>query len=367
MKRQLRLLMTTQIIDSDHPILGFAHTWVAKIAERIDELHVICRLVGRNSLPSNVRLYRLIQNTETSKLTKFIRFQKYAAPLLLMRQVDCVFVHQTEINALLAAPYAKPMGIPIVIFKAHGLSLRPSLRIATRLVDRVLTSEARAFPIETTKKLVIGQGIDIECFRKRKEAVLSQNIKKIISVGRYSPIKGYEVLIEACAILVSRGHLDFRFAIYGADHYQGCREYFDKLRYMIHRLRIEQFFELHGPIPYSAVAAIYESAYLVVHPSEAISLDKVVLEVMACERLVLTSTELFHSVLGENLSRDLMFEKNNAVELADKIEWAMSLSENTYLAITKELRQLVIESHSVDHLADRIVEVCNGLKVKLKD
>ncbi len=358
----MRLLMTTQVVDSDHPIQGFSHTWIRKLAQRIEGLHVVCLTVGKHDLPSNVRIYPIKASADASRASKFLRFQRYVAPLLLSRAVDGVFVQQTEINAILASPYAMLMHTPVVLFKAHGRSLRASLRLATSLASAVLTSEASAFPIDTPKKVVVGQGIDLDQFIPHERVFSEPRSRVVVAVGRYSQIKGYEVMIEACDILVNqRGIKDLVFRIYGADNYPGYENYRQKLEQMVRSRNLQGRFELHGPVPFSSVSALYSEADLIVHPSDTLSIDKVVLEAMASERVILCSTAPFRSVLGA-YSDDLMFAKGNPIDLAKKIEKVLSLPYHQYATIAKELREIVRQGHSVDNLADQIVKLFESLR-----
>lgn len=360
MSNLLRLLMTTQVIDSDHPILGFSTTWARKIAERVDKLHIVCLSSEKYNLPNNVSVHSLGKEKGASKLRKFLSFQKYVGPLLLRKEVDGVFVQQTEINAILAAPYAKIRNIPLVLFKAHSKSLKTSLRLANLLIDAAITSAPGAYPIDTHKKIVVGQGIDIEKFKLRQRVHAGQGTRRIIAIGRYAPIKGYEVLVETCNILRLRGERRCSFTIYGADNYRGYREYREKLNQMIRLYKLDDVFELKGPVPYSDIANIYDQAFLIVQPTDTDSLDKVVLEAMASERLALTSISSYRSVLGEHAEK-LVFNSSSAEDLADKIAWALSLSYTEYESMGQALRSIVVQGHSADHLADQIVDLFTNL------
>jgi glycosyltransferase involved in cell wall biosynthesis len=355
----LRLLMTSQAIDLDHPILAFSHSWAAELAGLVDKLYLVTLQLGRHSLPSNVEVFSLGKETGRGRLGRFLAFNQAVAPLALRGKIDGIFVQQTEINAILAAPYAKLCGIPLVIFKAHGRSLRPSLRIATRLVDAALTSEATAFPIDTPKKVVTGQGIDVDWFAPEATVPPTKEIRHVTSVGRYSPIKGYEVFIEAARILVhEKRRKDIRFSIYAAPDDPAYRT---KLETLVQASDLADFFTLRPPLTYSAMRDLYLESDVLVHPSNTESLDKVVLEAMACGRPVITSTSPYRSVLGR-YTDGLMFQKNRADELAGKIERLLALPAHEYRALGAALRQIVMQGHSLNRLADQIVGVFRRLK-----
>lgn len=55
----MRLLVVTQAVDKQDPVLGFFHRWLEEFAKHADQLIVICLREGTHSLPSNVRIYSL--------------------------------------------------------------------------------------------------------------------------------------------------------------------------------------------------------------------------------------------------------------------------------------------------------------------
>ena len=55
----MKLLIVTQAIDSEHPILGFFHRWVEEFAKHCEHVHVICLQAGKHSLPANVTVHSL--------------------------------------------------------------------------------------------------------------------------------------------------------------------------------------------------------------------------------------------------------------------------------------------------------------------
>lgn len=356
----MRLLMTTQVIDPDHPILGFSHTWASKLAERVEKLYIVALSVGKHSLPENVKVYSLGREHGVNKIGKFFLFQRYVAPLILGRKVDGVFVQQTEINAILAAPYAKLMGTPIIIFKAHSKSLRTSLKIANILIDRALTSTEVAYPLDTPKKMVTGQGIDTDFFSPSPDKK-ENNPRRVIAVGRLSPIKNYELQIEAINILVNqRGRKNISYHIYGAPDPES---YEKKMFEMVREYGITGYVHFEGATDFRNMPEIYKSCDVLIHSCDTESLDKVVLEAMACSKLAITSIQSYRSELKE-YSDLLISRPNDAVDLADKIEGILSLPKNEYDKLGNNLRGIVIRHHNIDHFADQVVGVFKNLVSK---
>ena len=349
----LRVLMITQKVDLDDDILGFTHTWVNKLAERVERLYVLALAVGRHSPRDNVELFSMGKERGNSRLERLVNFNRVVARLVLTRKVDLVFIHMCPRYAILAAPYAKLMRVPMVMWYAHG-SVNPELRIAHSLVDKVVTSTREGFRLKSDKVSIVGQGIDTDRF-KPLDIGKEGDTKVILSVGRISPIKDYETLIEAADILVNeKGLEDLEFIIVGNAGTEAQKGYFDKIQEMVKKCRLEKFFRFVGPVPHFEVVRHYQNCDIFVNLSPTGALDKAALEAMACAKMPLVCNESFNEVFGDYLDM-LMFEKENAGDLAEKVLDVIEMNENLRKILKWELRDIVTREHNVDRLIDRLV------------
>ena len=66
---------------------------------------------------------------------------------------------------------------------------------------------------------------------------------------------------------------------------------------------------------------------------------------------VLTSNEVFKDILPS----ELMVEKDNPSQLAEKIKWVVNLSDNDEIAMRKKLEQEVRNNHNLDNLVLKII------------
>ena len=355
----MRVLMITQKVDLDDDILGFTHTWVNKLAERVERLYVLALAVGRHSLRDNVELFSMGKERGKGKLERLVNFNRVVARLVLGRKVDAIFIHMCPRYAILAAPYAKLMRVPLVMWYAHG-SVHPELRIAHSLVDRVVTSTREGFRLKSDKVSIVGQGIDTDRFKPldvRKEG----NTKMILSVGRISPIKDYETLIKAADILVNEeGRDDLEFVVVGDVGTEAQREYLDKIREMVRERQLGRHFRFVGPVPHSEVVRYYQDCDVFVNLSHTGSLDKAVLEAMACGKVPITCNEAFVGIFGDYAGR-LMFEKGKAGALAGKVLDVIEMNADTRSVLGRALRDIVVRGHSVERLIKQLLMVFKGL------
>ena len=108
-------------------------------------------------------------------------------------------------------------------------------------------------------------------------------------------------------------------------------------------------------MPHQQILSHYQSADVLVNTSSTGSLDKTVLEAMACGTLAVNSNRAF-----EEIFKDLpicQFQDKNERELAEKIEAIMKMSPAEREAIGRRLRTIVVENHNLDNLINRLIDI----------
>jgi glycosyltransferase involved in cell wall biosynthesis len=347
--------MITQKVDLDDDLLGFTHTWVNKLAERVAQLHVLALAVGRHALRDDVTLYSMGKEWGAGRLRRFINFNRTVVPLALGERVDVVFVHMVPLYAILVAPWAKVGRVPMTLWYTHK-SVTWRLKLAHRLVDRVVTASLQSFRLPSDKVAVIGHGIDTDFFRPT-EGPRPERPFTVLSVGRISPIKDYETLIEAADILLNQwGQRALRFVVVGDVGTPAQVTYRERLLTEVRRRRLTDSFEFVGAVPHQQVVSYYQKADLFVNLSRTDSLDKATLEAMACGVVPVTSNPAFEPLLG-TLSARLMFAAGESRDLAHRMEKLLRFSEVERMVLGRELRAVVVQRHSVRGLMDRLLEV----------
>ena len=351
----LRVLMITQKVNLDDDILGFTHTWVNKLAERVAWLHVLALSVGRHELRDNVTLYSMGKERGAGRLQRFVNFSRVVAPLVLRRQVDVVFVHMCPVYAVLAAPWAKLRRVPMMLWFTHK-SVNWKLKLAHWLVDWVVTASPESFRLPSDKVVVTGHGIDIEVF-KPAEGPRPERPFTVLSVGRISPVKDYETLVMAADILVNqREQRDLRFVVVGDVSMPEQVSYREWLLAEVRRRGLADRFEFVGAVPHRQVVGHYQQADLFVNLCPTGGVDKAVLEAMACGIPVLACNEAFEDLLG-GFSLKLMFGVGDGEELANRLADFLNLSNNDRRGLGSELRDRVASEHNLAGLVDRLTTV----------
>jgi glycosyltransferase involved in cell wall biosynthesis len=230
------------------------------------------------------------------------------------------------------------------------------LRLAHLLVDRVGTSTPDGFRIPSTKVTITGQGIDTDRFQPGE----NQDRNRIVSIGRISPVKHYEVLIDAMHLLRAHGRDAVRLEIIGGATLSSEVNYRDQLRSVVARLALDDTVTIRDGVPHHAVAHEYQQAAIFASCSQTGSLDKAVLEAASTGAIPITTNPALASFFGPEASEH-MPEQTSAADLARSIDFWLSQSPQTRRDRASMLRERVIRAHSVGHLTDELVRLARPL------
>ena len=352
--------MITRKIDRDDALAGFTYHWVKKLGQKVEQLKVICLEKGNlGSLSKNVKVFSLDKERYSShshfirRLVLYYNFQRLA--LKLLPQIDGVFCHQNPEYTICIAPLAKLFSRKIITWYTHK-QVTWKLDLVNYLADKILTASEESCRLKNRRKIeVVGHGIDVEIFKPLSQiSDFKPQTFKILSIGRISPIKNYQTLIEAIEILVKYKWIDnLEVQIIGGPGLKEHQVYFDQLKQSVRDKNLENYIKFLGPIPHSQIIPYYQNSHLFVNLSQTGSLDKAVLEAMACQNLILTCNEAFFSLLQD---KRLIFQPKKAPDLAEKISKIIFLSKEEKKKIREKLREEVVKNHNLDKLIEQIIK-----------
>jgi glycosyltransferase involved in cell wall biosynthesis len=340
-----KLVFVTQQVDPAHPALAATVPKLRALAARVDELVVLADGAVDEVLPQNarVRLFR-----DPRKVGRGVRFEAALAQELGPRPVGVV-AHMCPIYAVLAAPLARPLGIPVVLWYTHWHA-STTLRAATILSNEIASVDRRSFPLDSRKVRAIGHGIDLEEFPCRARPT---NVElRLLALGRYSPAKGLDVVLRALRRLLDTG-LDVRLDAYGpvlSPLEERHRAELDRLR---DELRLGEAAQLHGPVERSQVSDLLAANDALVNNMRAGAPDKVVYEAAASCAPVFASNPVFDRLLPD----ELRFAREDSAQLAERLAAFAALTADEHAKIGRSLRETVAREHSVESWAARILEL----------
>jgi glycosyltransferase involved in cell wall biosynthesis len=348
----VKLLFLTQVLDRGDAVLGFVHRWVAGLARHCERVRVIALEVGdTHGLPGNVDTRAV---GRSGNALRWLRYQKFLQEALGGDGFDTVLAHMVPRYTMLAARQARLHGARQFLWYTHG-AVDERLERAEREVEAIFTASPESLRLETAKRVVTGHGIDLEHFDDR--GVAPDQPPRLLSVGRLTPAKDALSLVAALGVLVERG-VDVSLDLVGGGLAAGDAQYAELVRGEVARLGLGERVHFHGPVPYLDIPARYRASALLVSASKTGSVDKVVLEAMACRRAVVTCNDAFPRVfaaLGAEAAR-LSYPQGDRKALADRVQALLALPETDRAALGERLRELVRRDHEVDALMRRLCE-----------
>ncbi|MBI3633269.1 MAG: glycosyltransferase family 4 protein [Candidatus Vogelbacteria bacterium] len=345
----MNLLICTQKIDKDDDVLGFMHGWVLEFSKYFDNVTVVCLFEGKHELPINVKVLSLGKEGGRSRLKYILNFYQY-----IWREknnYDAVFVHMNPEYVVLGWPIWVIMGKKITLWYNH-LKGGIRLRIANLFCDRLFYTSTFAYITRFSKSRIMPAGIDTRLFKVDSGAVRVKN--SILSLGRISPVKKVDLMVGA-AILMDQNNAEFTFDIYG-NAPDRDKEYFERVKAAAANLERKAKIKFSPGISNYDTPKIYNAHEVFLNATQSGSLDKSILEAMACGMLVLVSNKSFQNKIPDVC----LFEEKNMNDLAGKLSVLLTLDEYVKNRYRSQMIEYVESEHSLTRLA---VELKNALLI----
>ena len=333
----MHLLIVTQKVDKEDENLGAFYYWFERLSKEFDEGTIIASYIGKTDFASHVKLYSL---GKEKKGNRFFRVKAFFELFSYhYARCDAVFFHQIPEFVIATAPFLLSLKKRSVLWYAHkSVTLR--LKIAEKLVDFIATSSPEGFRLPSKKVIYTGQAINTDLFVPRQPSPAHAEEKlKLITVGRISPIKNYEQIINACAAGVHIWPDGWSLSIVGGPILPRDYSYLESIKHFIAEKNLSSHINFLGSAGYSRIQELMQEHDIFINVSGTGSLDKAVFEAMACGLSVLTANEAYRSIVP-----DAYFLDHTHPEfLAERIK-QVSMETRPNMA----LRQIVLDYHSLD-------------------
>lgn len=307
----MKLLIVTQAVDDEDPILGFFCRWLTEFAKHCEHIEVICLQEGKHELPANVHVHSLGKEHGTASRATYAR-RFLSLVWRLRRKYDVVFVHMNPEYVILAGPLWRLWRKHIGLWYTHGtVSLR--LRFAVLLARTVFTASEASMRVHTSKKRVVGHGLDLAEF-PFAPAPVSDTPLSLVTIGRRSIVKRIEMLERAAALAGER-----LTVIEGVSH--------------------------------ARIPDLLAGAHLFLHASATGSLDKAPLEALASGVPVITAND----ELGRSGSPGVITVEPSAESFAAAISQAREVRPWADNARREAARAWVVGHHNLARLIPAIL------------
>lgn len=342
-----RLLIVTQVVDMGDPTLGFFHEWVRHCASRYAEVHVVCLQQGIYDLPSNVFVYSL--GKETKRVSKIVYAYRFLSIVVSKRdRYDSVFVHMNEEYVLLAGWLWRLIGTRVVLWRNHKQGTWKT-RLAVWLANTVCFTSPESFTARFKKAVQMPVGIDTDRFQNlhgtRKE-------HSIVYVGRISPIKHIECLIDAMAILADQG-VSCNLDLFGAEPDPEYRVSLQK-RIEAKKLTTVSF---KGSVSPRELVSVYNRYTICANMTTRGSFDKTIFESIVCGAFPVVANTNIAPVVPIEYRSAVIFQEGDAQDMARVLATALRLSPEQRQSCVDTMSTQIESKHSLSVLIDRLTQL----------
>lgn len=364
----MKILIITQKVDREDPILGFFHNWILKLSEKFEEISVICLEKGSCDLPKNVEIFSLGKNQkyesgimnyspdsfrdsklagELCRKAKYV-FNFYKYILKERNNYDKIFVHMNQEYVLLGGFIWKILGKKVFMWRNHPNG-NLMTQITVWLSDKVFCTSSRSFTAKFKKTEIMPVGIDTNVFRLEPKIQNPKSRKiRILFISRMSPIKKPDLLIEALDILNQKG-INFEANFYG-DPLPKDGNYYNSLKNRTKELGLDNKINFYKSVPNYKTPKIYSEHNIYVNLTAAGSFDKTILEAAVCGCLLVVVNE---SLAGE--IDDKMITKNDKAEgVAERINHWLKANNDERKDASEKLQEYVLKNHSLNALIKKL-------------
>lgn len=336
---RLSLLFVTQRVDADDRNLAVHVRWLRWFGEQCGQVRVIAQAVGRSTLPTNVDVRSLGKERGATRVRQL--FTLWRETFSSIRDVDAVFVLMSPLYVLLLCPIAWWYQKPIYLWYTHK-HVSWTLRAAVFCVRHVFSASPESFRLKTLKVVYTGHAIDTDFFHPAEEGHREKGA--FVTVGRISRAKRIEFMIDAVELLRAKG-ASVKLDVIGEPVLEEDREYMDALRSSVMRRGLDWVWFLGGQSP-EEVRAAYQHASVCLNASLTGSLDKALLEAMACGCPVVTTNIAFAKIVPEG------FVQEDTVE-AFSVLLERILSRH---ASSSSYREHVLKDHQLSNTLSNILK-----------
>jgi colanic acid/amylovoran biosynthesis glycosyltransferase len=194
---------------------------------------------------------------------------------------------------------------------------------------------------------IVRCGVDLGVFAPRRPR--DSGPLRLLTVGRLHPIKGYDLLLQACRTLADEG-LPFELTMVGDGPLMSS------LRDAICRLDLSSRVQLVGPVQQEHIQSYYDRADAMVMSSFMEGVPVVLMEAMAKELGVVATRVGGIPELVEHQVSGLLVDAGSAAALAEGIR-QYAADPGLCRKHGMNGRAAVLQSYSVDHTAEGMAEL----------
>lgn len=302
------------------------------------------------------------------KLLSYVRFLLKGLYAIGKRDYDFIYFHYLTYSTICLLPYLM-IRKPKYVVNIHGDDLvgtsliHKVMGVGTSLILRhsaaVVVPSAffkstllNLYPWYSEDKVIVSPsgGVDFNAFRPLKERSKDRFILGYVS--RIDEGKGWPELLEAVALIKSNQPellKQFQLKMYGT----GAEV--ELLKSKIEQLNLTSVVAYYGALEPLQLIEKYNEMNAFIFPTHRESFGLVAVESLACGTPVLASNITPVNEVVVNGVNGLLFEKENAHQIAEQIIAILQMSESDYLSLANNTRESV-QRYNAERVANLLSE-----------
>ncbi|NNM84016.1 glycosyltransferase family 4 protein [Candidatus Parcubacteria bacterium] len=334
----MRLLIVTQAVDREDPVLGFFVRWIEEFAKHLERVEVICLKEGIHALPPNIHIHSLGKEHGAANRAAYVR-HFLSLVWRLRHDYDVVFVHMNQEYVLVAGPLWKFLGKRVYLWYNHyaGSWLTD---IAAAFCTKIFCTSKHSYTAKFKKTVIMPVGVDTERFFPN--ASVARKPHSILFLARMAPSKRPEMLVDALAKL-ARDNVEFSASFVGSPLQQDTASYED-LKAKVRSLSLADRISFYPGVPNGETSDLYRAHEIFVNCSPSGMFDKTLFEAAASGCRVFAASADFKALAGTE------FSFASATELAERLKVSLAVSTHARSAMPQKL----VEDNTLARLADRL-------------
>lgn len=352
----MRVLLINFEMDVHSPVLPWQARVATALADRCEAVHVLTEKAGSYDARPNMTVDVVPRWPCGMPKRLGGRWLSTLQLYRLLRQHPCdvCFIHMAHQWSYRFWPLLRWFRIPVLLWYAHGAAPW-HLHLALACADRAITSTPEGLRIASPKVQVIGQAIDTAIFTPPAQPDIRP---EILYVGRISPRKRILEMLDVFAALRQLAPAaPWRLTLVGPTLTGADSAYIEAVRQRIATLGLTGNVSLPGAKTQEEIAAYYKHVALHLNLSETGSMDKTVMEALACGCPVLTTNIAFKEALAAEPR--MLADSAAPAALAERI---IDLYKNRPQA--SAMQALVKNRHDFAGWIDKVVPVLQSLTVQ---
>lgn len=325
----MKLLIVTQAVDTEDPVLGFFARWIEEFAKHAERVEVICLKEGKHALPANVRVYSLGKERGASRVKYVFNFYRHIWHL--RHNYDAVFVHMNPEYIMLGGLLWRLWGKRVAFWYTHK-NVDLKLCVAVLFAHVVMTASKESFRLSSPKVRVVGHGIDMAQFAAIPHVHREEGTLRVLTIGRLSATKRLMEMFAALDVLAARGE-HFTFIVAGVPATGSDEAYEKQVRHELLERPYAAQVHFLGAVSHADIPKLLAAHDVFLNLSTTGSMDKAVLEALVAGMPAVTTNEAFRDLL---LPLGLFVEDDSPATLADALGRAATVDVS---AVANKVRE----------------------------